>query len=260
MNSTGLYLPGASPLHRLHPLTKLVFTLAALAMIFGGPGRWAAVLLPGLAALALLRWGCLAGRAARAILRLLPLALVLFAVHGLFSPLNETILARLGPFSIGQEGMLYAALIAARLASALAASFVLVMSTSPADLVQALESAGMGRSLAYLLGSPLLLLPQLATRVHTIRAAQQSRGLETRGDFIQRLRALYPLAAPLIFSSLVDVEERSLALETRGFSAPGKRTSLKQLRDSHRQKTLRLLMAALAVLLPAVGLWERLHG
>lgn len=259
--SFSLYQPGNSCLHQLHPLTKLVFSLAAAAIIFGGPGGWRPALFTGMLALMVL-WAAGLGRpvvrASRPIL--VPLAVVLFLVHGLFNPNNQTILFELGALHVGQEGLAYAVLVLLRLAAALAASLLLVLSTHPAHLIQALVEAGLPVGLAYLLGSPLLLLPQMASRVQAVQAAQQARGLETQGTVLQRVRALFPLAAPLVLSALLDVEERALSLEVRGFSAPVAKTSLVELRDSRLQRAARWGMALLAGLLLLVGLWWRLYG
>jgi len=230
-------------------------------IIFGGPGGWLFAIFPGLLAMLLLWRAGLAWRVARTVFRLLALlAGVLFLVHGFFNPHNQTILLELGPFSLGQEGLAFAALILVRLAATLAASLLLVVSTHPAHLVQALAEAGLPFGLAYLLGSPLLLLPQIAGRVQSIQAAQHARGLETQGNLLQRTRALFPLVAPLVFSVLVDVEERSLALEVRGFSAPNPKTSLNELVDTPSQRTARWIMLLLAGLLVAAGFWWRANG
>jgi energy-coupling factor transport system permease protein len=256
-----LYLPGETWLHRLHPLTKLTFSLASVVLIFSGPGSWLSAILPGLLALLILWRASLARRVLQTILRLLtPLAMVLFLVHGFFNPQNQTFLIRLGPLALGQEGLDFAALIVIRLAATLAASLLMVVSTHPAHLVQALAEAGLPNGLAYLLGSPLLLLPQIAARVQSIQAAQQARGLETQGNLLQRVRALFPLVAPLVFSALVDVEERSLALEVRGFSSPNPKTSLKELVDTPAQRLARWGMVLLAGLWLAAGLWWRVYG
>jgi energy-coupling factor transport system permease protein len=258
---TLLYSPGDTFLHRLHPLSKLVFSLTAAVIIFGGPGVWGCAGVPGLLAGIFLWRAGLAGRALRLAGRLLgPLALVLFVVHGLFNPQNQTVVLRLGVLAVGQEGVLYAALILVRLLSVLMASLVLVMSTHPAHLVQALETIGLPSGLAYLLGSPLLLLPQIGGRIGAIQAAQQSRGLETQGNIMQRVKALFPLLAPLVFSALVDVEERALALEVRGFSAPNPKTRLNELPDTKLQEGMRWALLLLAVVMLLAGVWSKLYG
>jgi len=258
---TSLYRPGTTWLHRLHPLTRLTFSLCALLIIFGAPGGWWAAALPGLLALLLLWRAGLARPALSAGLRILaPLALMLFVIHGLFNPANQTVLLQVGVLRIGQEGLAYAALIFTRLAAALLSSLLLVLGTHPAHLIQALSEAGLPSGLAYLLGSPLLLLPQMAGRIRSIQAAQQARGLETQGSLLQRARALFPLVAPLIFSALLDVEERALALDVRGFSAPLRKTSLTQLHDTPAQRAGRWGMLLLAGLLAVARLVWRSHG
>lgn len=92
-----------------------------------------------------------------------------------------------------------------------------------------------------------MLLPQFAGRIQSIRAAQQARGLETQGSLFQRAKALFPLVAPLVFSALVDVEERALALEIRGFSASRRKTYLLSLHDTSFQRIARWSMLFLAV-------------
>lgn len=256
-----LFLPGTSFLHRLHPLTKLTFSLVSAVSIFGGPGGWFSAVFPGLLAMLLLWRAGLAGQAVRLIFRLIFLfAIILFVIHGFFNPENITPLLEFGPFTLGLEGLSFAFLIVIRLIAALAASLILVLSTHPADLVQSFIEAGLPHKLAFLFGSPLLLLPQLVARAQSIQAVQQARGLEIKGNLITRIRALFPLVAPLIFSALVDVEDRSLALEVRGFNAPNPRTSLTELVDSRSQRISRTVMVLFAVIMLVSGLLWRIYG
>lgn len=253
--SPTLYQPGASFLHRLHPLTKLTFSLCALVVVFAGPGGWISALLLGLLALTFLGQAGLGRRTMQATLRLLAVpAMILLSIHGLFGADNRTILFSFGSLEIGREGVEFALLVTMRLTAMLLASLVLVLTTHPSHLVQALTEAGFPTGLAYLLGSPLLLLPQMIARAQAIRAVQQARGLETRGSLPQRIRALFPLVAPLVFSALVDVEERSLALEVRGFSAPTRKTFLRELLDTRSQQLARRGMFALTAILFLLGI------
>jgi len=250
----GLYQSGNTWLHRLHPFTKLVFSLAAMVVIFSHQAFWFSSIFPGLVALIVLISAGMGVRASVALFRLLaPFSIVLLLIHGFFNPANQTVLIILGPLSIGKEGLEFAEIIIIRLFSALASSFVLVFSTKPDHLIQALTELGMSNKLAYLLGSPLLLLPRLSERVKSIQFAQQSRGLKTQGNVFTRIRALVPLISPLIFSSLIDVEERSLALEVRGFTSPTKKTHLNKLTDTRFQYLLRICMIFVAILLSLLG-------
>lgn len=182
----------------------------------------------------------------------------LFFIHGFFYPGNQNILISLGPFAIGLEGVIYALRVVIKLASALAFSFLLISTTHTGDLIQALTDLGLSNRFAYLIGSPLLLIPQMAERGRLIRVAQQSRGLELGGNLFTRIKALLPIITPLILSSLVDIEERAIALEVRGFSKPGPKTSLRELHDTNSQKLLRWFLFLLTVSLLTAGfIWRK---
>ena len=250
----GLYRSGDSWLHRLHPITKLVFSFAAIIVIFSHQLHRVSPVIPGLLAWMLLVSAGMGVRASVALFRLLAaFTIILLLLHGFFNPANQIVLLTIGPFSIGKEGLVFAEIIIIRLISALASSFVFVFSTKPDHLIQALTELGMSNKLAYLLGSPLLLLPRLSERVKSIQSAQQSRGLKTQGSLFTRMRALVPLISPLIFSSLIDAEERSTALEVRGFTSPNKKTHLYKLADTRFQYFLRIGMMIMVVLLVLIG-------
>jgi energy-coupling factor transport system permease protein len=68
--------------------------------------------------------------------------------------------------------------------------------------------------------------------------------LETEGRAVQRARALLPLVVPLVLGSIVDIEERAMALEARGFGRQGPKTSLLLLADSRGQVAARRALLA----------------
>src|SRR5437899_1721715 len=82
-------------------------------------------------------------------------------------------------------------------------------------------------------------------------------GLSPRGSPLAKLRALRALALPLVLSALHEVDERALALETRGMVGVGKRarrTPLAPPPDSRRQRAMRWGMLAVAVVALALRL------
>jgi energy-coupling factor transport system permease protein len=82
-----------------------------------------------------------------------------------------------------------------------------------------------------------------------IAESQRSRGLDTEGSLLARLRGIIPLVGPAILSSLTDVEEKSLALESRAFSRPGRRHLLWAMGDRTWERVARwaLLLGLVAV-------------
>jgi energy-coupling factor transport system permease protein len=94
-------------------------------------------------------------------------------------------------------------------------------------------------------------IPRLVERAREVTAAQRARGLDTEGRIWRRARGMVAVAAPTVLSSVHEVETRTLALETRGFTRPGRRTLLWEPRDSAAQRAARwgivIAVALLAV-------------
>jgi energy-coupling factor transport system permease protein len=147
----------------------------------------------------------------------------------------------------GVGGMLTTA---PRLTTMIASFFWLVAVLPPARLVEAMVAAGWPASAAFLLSATLSAVPALRERARRIVDAQRCRGLKTRGGPWARFTALRALALPLVLSALHEVDERALALETRGFSGSVRRTPLAPPPDSTRQRALRwgLLLGCLGLL------------
>ena len=253
MQST--YLPGTSLLHRLHPLTKI--TAAALVIL-------ATYLLPWLIAPLLIFMVLLAlaavSEVARPFLRtalrvLLPITISLFVIQGLLFPSPDAAPLPRGPITLRREGLEFAFLTSTRLLAFTGTLLLLLQTTHPADLVFALTERGLPRSIGYILLVALQIVPDMTARATAILEAQRSRGLETQGG-VRRVRALVPLVGPLIIGALVDVEERAMALESRAYTDPGPKTSLRQLVDTAGQRVARwvLLLAMVALVAGRVAL------
>ena len=133
-------------------------------------------------------------------------------------------------------------------------SFVWVVAAlPPGRLVEALVAARWPATAAYLFAATLSAVPALQARARRLVDAQRCRGLATRGSIQARLKALGALALPLVLSALHEVDERALALETRGLAAGARRTPLTPPVDSPAQRTLRWGL----VVVSAAALWWR---
>ncbi len=251
-----LYLPGAGPLHRLNPLTKLTLSLCFVAAALGGPGYWLATALFFLGLLPLAVWGGVAWPLLRRSLTIMaPLVVMLFFVHGFFNPDGATPLFRLGAFTFTHEGARFAYWIASRLLVIITAAMLLLLVTHPGHLMAALTERGLPPTLAYILSSSLQIIPQMQAKAQAIMDAQRARGLETEGSLLRRARALPHLLAPLVLGSLVEAEERAIALEARAFRTPGPKTVWRPPPDSAPQRWLRRALILLTLILIGAGLW-----
>jgi energy-coupling factor transport system permease protein len=236
-----------TPFHRLNPLTKatLATTGSLGAVILGG-------YLGPLAILAVMI--VLAGRAgvARALVRAsllltLPLAISVVLVS-VFTRAGTTVLFELGPFDATAEGVDFAAQTLVRLLAISMSIGLFVLTTEPRAFVFDLERRGVPPRAAFVAVATIEAVPTLIERAAVIGESQRARGLDTEGGVRARIRGLLPIVAPLILSSLTDVEERSLALESRAFSRPGRRHLLWSMPDSPAEPLVRWgLVAALVV-------------
>jgi energy-coupling factor transport system permease protein len=130
-----------------------------------------------------------------------------------------------------------------------------LMTTHPSELMSDLTRRGLPGQFAYVIISTLQILPQIQAKAQTIIAAQRSRGLDTQSSFLKRAGSIFPLVGPLVFGSLVEVEERAIAIEARGFTSTRVKTSLHEIPDSNLNKGLRWILVALVLAFLALRVW-----
>jgi energy-coupling factor transport system permease protein len=242
--------PGSTPYHRLNPLTKLVAAVAtgvgALALGgFVGPAILVAVavLLP--AAMA----GVVRPLLRTTLLLALPIGISVVIVNVLFFPGGQDVLFRVGPVTATREGLLVAGEVLLRIVAISGAITLYYVTTPPGDLTIDLERRGVSPRIAFVANASLQTVPAMVERAAAITAAQRARGLDTEGSVRARLRGIVPIAGPVVLGAIGEVEERTMALEARGFSRPGRRTLLWHPPDSATQRMARWLMV---LAIPAV--------
>jgi energy-coupling factor transport system permease protein len=182
----------------------------------------------------------------------LPLAISALIVNVFFFPGTATVIFRIGPFAATAEGLRFAIEILARILAISGAITLFYLTTKPAELVVDLERRGVSQRLAFVANASVQTVPAMLERASAITMAQRARGLDTEGSFWRRIRGIVPIVGPVILGSIGEVEERTLALEARGFSRPGRRTLLWVPADSRAQQLARwLIVAALPALATA---------
>lgn len=231
---------------RLNPTTKLVIALVEAVVAFVVRG-WTGPLL----VLAVLLASASVARIGRAfvpfLLATIPLILSILLVNTFLYPGATDRIFSLGPLGPTWTGLAFATQAALRVIAFAMSVALLGLTTDPDDLVADLERRGMGRRGSFVLGATLRTVPRIGQRASEITDAQRARALDTEGGLLRRARGVLPLAAPLIFGALTEVEEQTMALEARGFSAPGRRTALRPFPDSPRQRAVRWLLLAFAL-------------
>lgn len=245
---------------RLHPLTSLAAAGSA-AVITTAAAYWPLSLAVIAASVSLAAVGGTLRRllpAAAAVLA--PLCLSLLFLHGLFFPEGRTVLAEWGPARVTAEGLSFAFERGMQVSAAVLPLLVFSFSVSVADLVAALSAKGVQSRIAFVLASTLTLLPAIRSRLERIRQAQEARGLVIRPGLLNRLASFRLQAVPLVSTLVEDAGLRAAALEARGFSSTGPRTTYREVPDPRGQRILRngLLLAAAAAV--AARLWPGGNG
>jgi energy-coupling factor transport system permease protein len=245
--AVGYFRPGDSWLHRRNPLTKLLALGWLLVAAFLLP---ALVLIGLVTAVLLIAWSV---HLLPQLLRSLRIPAILFLsiliVNALFFPGPAQRLIAIGPVGLSWEGIAFGLVSASRIAAVFLGSVLFLFTTLPDDMLEGLVARGVSHRLAFVVLSAVQLVPRLQTRAAAILDAQQARGLPVTGSFRTRVRALVPLVGPIVLGSLIDVRERTFALEARAFGALPGRTAYRLVPDPPVDRWLRwgLLLAFVGV-------------
>ena len=243
--------PPEGAYRRLNPTTKLVIAVVEALTAFVLRG-WTGLVI----VLALVVVTAAVARIGRAmlpfVLATIPLIASILLVNTFLYPGATDAIVRFGPLTPSWSGLEFATQAALRVVAFALSVAVFGLTTRPDDLVSDLERRGLGRRVGFVISATLRTVPRILQRAGEITEAQRARGMDTEGGIWRRVRGVLPLAGPLIFGALTDVEEQAMALEARAFSAPARRTVLRSFPDSPAQRALRWVL--LATLLLVVGL------
>lgn len=176
------------------------------------------------------------------VLLALPIGISVVVINLLFFPAGQQVLFRIGPVTATAEGLVFALEVVARLVAISGAISLFYLTTTAGDLTIDLERRGVAPRLAFVASASVQTVPAMVDRAAAITAAQRARGLDTEGGITARLRGILPIVGPVILGALGEVEKRTMALEARGFSRPGRRTLLWHPADSPAQRVARWLM------------------
>lgn len=251
------YVKRDSALHRLNPLTKIILALSIVFVSIISSWLWTSLLL----LLVLIVPLCLTGRVFReyfttAIRLIIPAAGFIFLMQAFFQPGGETVIFNIWILDVTAESLSFAFRISTRITLMISAFTLFLLTTHPSELMSDLSRRGLPGQFAYVIISSLQILPQMQAKAQTIISAQRSRGLDTESSFIKRAGAIVPLVGPLVFGSLIEVEERAIAIEARGFTSTRPKTSLHNIRDTNTDKLIRWSLVVIAIVTLALRIWQ----
>jgi len=252
----GVYLPGASLLHRLQARTKIMLMVWLMVLLFLA-NRQAWHIAPYVVTLALLLLavglsGIRPGYVFRR-MRLLLLLVVLGDIPALLFTPGDTALAMfgpahlrlfgadlsIGPLVISSDGAWFVVGFSSIFLLVFIAAQLLALTTSPVALAEgiALLLRPLRRwhvpadELALMTLVALRFLPLLVDEADQLIKAQQARGAQfTKGSLRKRSQTMLALLVPMLRGALRRASELAVALESRGYALGGEQTPLYETR------------------------------
>lgn len=240
-----MYAARESGLHSLHPLTKSLLVLFLFVAGFALPGKWTGYIIFTGFILPLAFWGGILGGLLKTVWKISwPLAVSVVLIQSLFWG-KGTPLFELWGIAPKKEGFIFALVSIGRIVLTMGDFMLFAMTTRPDTLMISLKQIGMPSGLAYIVVTTLQIIPSFQMKASTILDAQRSRGLETEGNLFIRSRALVPVILPLVLGSLMDVEERAIAIQARAFGSSKEETSLIEIPDTDKERNIRRILVIL---------------
>ncbi|ADY57353.1 cobalt transport protein [Syntrophobotulus glycolicus DSM 8271] len=216
------YVPGNSFLHRLHPLTKIFLTLAALVVCFMENNI--PFLLSALGAVvAAAAFSGLFSRMTRVLFGLLILSVILIICQVFFVTEGNTLFYVLPFAGIGRitdEGLRLSAIMALRMVITVSTIPLLMMTTRMSDLASTLTgNLKLPYSYVFMFLTAIQFIPAYLSEMQRIMKAQTARGYDSdTKNIFKKIPIIASLAVPLLVMAVRRVQTRAVSMEIRGFS------------------------------------------
>ena len=249
----GQYLPGNSPVHRLDPRTKLILMTAYIAAIFIVNRIEVFALILGFTVSATLLSQIRLSYLVKA-LKPMKLLLPLMFLMNLFLVKTGTLLFEWWIFKIYDDGLYSACFIVLRIATLVAGSSLLTLTTTPIALTDGMERLLSplriikfpAHELAMMMTIALRFIPTLIEEAEKITKAQLARGADLEsGNIFKRAKAMLPILIPLFVNSFRRADELAMAMESRCYHGGEGRTRMRVLKFTLNDLYAALIMALL---------------
>jgi energy-coupling factor transport system permease protein len=221
--------------HRMHPLLKILYMLLTLFVILTPLKEVRYVFVPLVwMALSIVLWAIAqieVGRFQALIKLLLGTFIFLILIQGFTYRWGNTVVLHIfnlkyGETNVGDlklEGMIFGAMLCLRILAATISLPLLVMTTSSNDLMNAFRQLHLPKVGTFMIVSALSFTTLIFEMWEHITGAQKLRAfdIDRMNPLVKLRRAYVPIVTPLILLLFRKANDFQIALETRGFGAPG---------------------------------------
>lgn len=233
----GQFIPGDSPLHRMDPRTKIIWTGLLMVAVFV-MDRWTDYLFVGAMTVFLVAISKVPVKHSLKGLKPLMVILAITAVINMFL-IPGRVLLPIGPLKLTYEGLYMAVKLFARLVVLVVVASLMTLTTTPMSLTDGLERMMNPlkklrvpvHEIAMMMSIALRFIPTLLEETERIMKAQASRGADfDTGNLARRVRSFIPVLVPLFVSAFKRADELAEAMESRCYKGGEGRTRLKTIR------------------------------
>lgn len=253
------YCDKKTPVHRLHPICKIIWVLAIVlgSMLIDDP------ILLSLLFLSTIAFSII-GKILREWWSFIKLALYLsvfiIIINVLASQHGETILYSiqglplLGTISITMEAILFSLGMSLRLLATISAFAILTLTINPDDLLQTILLLKIPYKTVFTTSIAASFIPCLLKDVDTLQSSLKTRGYKMdEGKIISRIKKRASLILPLLSNSLERSIQSAEAMESRGFGSKGKKTFYKKVQTTQADYFFIFLSISLFILF--ISMW-----
>lgn len=236
----GQYFPIDSPIHKLDPRFKIIFTIFYIVLIFFANSPltylFVAIFCLGVIFLSKIKLVTILKS-----VRQLLFVIIITAVVNVFFTNGSDVIWSYKFIKITTLGVSNAVNMALRLVFLVIGSSLLTYTTSPIMLTDGIErllkpfsKIGLpSHEIAMMMTIALRFIPTLLEETEKIMTAQKSRGADFEsGNIIKRAKALIPVLIPLFINSFKRANELATAMECRCYRGGNGRTRLRELKLS----------------------------
>jgi len=225
MYHLGQYIPRNSLIHSLDPRVKIISTMVLSLVILGGELHTTSIVC-GFILLVMSLSGITMIRMFQALRPVVFFLLLLFLLHSLFTDGTPIPPFPSWPVTLTYEGVYLGAITTWQFMLLLMAGSILMMTTSPSELVPGFERLLRplkifripSHDVALMISIALRFVPTLLEELEGIKEAQMARGAcFSCGPLLQRIKAHMLLLMPLIVNTIRRAEELVAAMESRGY-------------------------------------------
>ena len=234
----GQYFPLDSPIHRIDPRFKIVFTLIYIILIFFANSILTYTLVASFILMVILLSKVKVLVVLKSVKSLM-FVIIITAIINVFFTGGSDILWEYKFIKITYQGVYNAVNMALRLIFLVMGSSLLTYTTSPISLTDGIEKLlkpfskiGLpSHEIAMMMTIALRFIPTLLEETEKIMTAQKSRGADFEsGGLIKRAKALIPVLIPLFINSFKRADELATAMECRCYRGGDGRTRLRVLK------------------------------